>query len=120
MNQAITVSPGEPYGMRKQLEAAQATIPLPAAGAPPATGPQPPAPQGGAPVPQLAGAQDFARPTERPAEPVTNGLPVGPGQGPEALTSAAPDVIGSQLRALYQTAPNNDLLRLIELHDRGF
>lgn len=26
------------------------------------------------------------RPTERPNEPVTHGLPVGPGAGPEALT----------------------------------
>lgn len=32
------------------------------------------------------GAQPFTRPTERPNEPLTHGLPGGPGAGPEALT----------------------------------
>lgn len=32
------------------------------------------------------GDQPFTRPTERPNEPVTHGLPGGPGAGPEALT----------------------------------
>jgi hypothetical protein len=43
-------------------------------------------------------------------------MPAVPGQGPEAI-GGGPDLIGAQLRALYQQAPNNDLLRLIELHD---
>ena len=39
---------------------------------------------GNAPQPGSHGPID--RPTERPNEPVTHGLPVGPGGGPEALT----------------------------------
>ena len=38
----------------------------------------------GSPLVGAAGPLD--RPTERPNEPVTHGLPVGPGAGPEALT----------------------------------
>ncbi len=59
--------------------------------------PTPPGP-GGQPQPQqdpmaMAAAHNgpgtslaLDRPTERPNEPVTQGLPVGPGAGPEALT----------------------------------
>jgi hypothetical protein len=65
-------------------------------------------------MPQL----DFARQTERPNEPLTAGLPGMPGAPPG--TTLAPDTIGMQLRALYQMAPNNDILRVMELHDRGF
>lgn len=73
--------------------------------------------------PALAGQQDFTRPTERPDEPVTAGLPTGPGPGPEALgvmSQPQLDEVGQQLRNLYAAAPNNDLLRLIELHDQGY
>lgn len=92
---------GGPYGSRKRNEEAQRVAPLPdrstdtlvaaaeraqqAAGG---RGGQPdlaafveaaqqvqPPPQGGL----------FAAPSSRPAEPVTAGLPVGPGPGPEAL-----------------------------------
>ena len=108
MQQPIQVVAGQPYGERKRLEEAQKVIPLPTAGggpAAPSTPAQTTAP--GPPPPQL----DFARPTERPNEDVMT---------PPPMTPAAPDVVGAQLRALYQQAPNNDILRLIELHDRGF
>ena len=112
MQQPIQVVAGQPYGERKRLEQAQQVIPLPNAGggpAAPAPAPQPvgPSPPQPAPAPQL----DFARPTERPNEPVMTAPPA---------MSRAPDIIGAQLRALYQMSPNNDVLRAMELHDRGF
>lgn len=113
MHQAVQAASGQPYGVRGQQEAAQKAVPLPLAAA---AGPAPAA----SPQPALPGQQAFARPTERPLEPVTAGLPSGPGPGPEALSNSAPDTIGAQIMALYQTAPNNDLLRLLELHQRGF
>lgn len=123
LNQAVKVAPGQPYGQRQQLEQAQQAVPLPNAQNLPAAPTQaagPSAlPQGG-PMPALPGAQPFTRPTERPNEPVTTGLPVGAGAGPEALSTSAPDTIGAQLVAMYRQNPNNDLLRLIELHNRGF
>lgn len=68
---------GLPYGARGQMIASQRAVPMR-----PAPSPQPaPAPQG-APLP---GAMPLLRPTERPNEPVTHGLPVGPGAGPEAI-----------------------------------
>ena len=61
-------------------------------GAPVSTGPTP-APGPGAPPPaatwDVPGAKDMLRPTERPDEPLTTGIPSGPGAGPEALTGFA-------------------------------
>jgi len=116
------VAPGGTYGTRQQLEAAQRNIPLPGPAAqnvPPPAGPvpQPTQPAGGGapPMPPL----DFARQSERPNEPITAGMPIGAGPGPETMADA-PDIIGAQLRALYQASPNNDLLRVLELHQRGY
>jgi hypothetical protein len=116
--QAAKAPTGLEYGQHKQLIDAQHAVALPQAGTAPApTGPPSP-PPGGAPV--VLGA--FDRPTEQPNVPVTAGLPVGPGPGPEALQTVGPaaDNVGQQLRALYAQNPNNDLLRLIELHDNGY
>lgn len=57
---------GQPYGTAKAQLDAQAEVPM---GAPP--------------VP-------LAAPTQRPGEPVTSGLSLGPGPGPEAIPSLAP------------------------------
>lgn len=98
----VTTVPGQEYGQAAAQQAAQRAIPtangptMPAAQAPPTGGPPGP-PQGGAPDPSdlmaqamahngPAGAMALNRPTERPDEPVTHGLPVGPGAGPQALT----------------------------------
>ena len=90
-----TTVPGQGYGEAAQQRAAQQAIPM---GSPPiAGGSSPAAPSAPAQQPQLqdvlAAAQahngpgnlPLTRPTERPNEPVTHGLPVGPGAGPEAL-----------------------------------
>lgn len=98
--EAPTAAPNQAYGEAGQQLAAQRTVPL--AGAPTMQGagvPPPQQPQNGAPAggpgDLLAMAQAhngpgnslaLDRPTERPNEPVTHGLPGGPGAGPEALT----------------------------------
>ena len=88
----VTAPTGQPYGVRAQQIAAQGAIPM---------GPQPiasPGPGPGGPPPPIDMAamqagmaqhaaihgppQPLNRPTERPNEPVTHGLPVGPGGGP--------------------------------------
>lgn len=99
----VTTVPGQGYGVAAEQQAAQRTIPT--ANGPTLTPNAPPAGPGGpasSPPSQGPGPQDLQamvdahngpgnslaldRPTERPNEPVTAGLPVGPGHGPEGLT----------------------------------
>jgi hypothetical protein len=94
-----TTATGQPYGAAGEQRAAQGQIPM--APTPISTGPAPAANPSAVPQPApspndvLAQAQahngpgdipPLDRPTERPNEPVTHGLPMGPGAGPEALT----------------------------------
>lgn len=96
----VTTAPGQQYGARAEQQAAQNAIPTGTPSQPPQTPGAPassaatPAPQGAPGPADLAamvqghngpGDQSLTRPTERPNEPVTHGLPVGPGGGPEAL-----------------------------------
>lgn len=69
-----TTAPSAQYGEGAKLQAAQAAVPM---------GPSPVAniPQG--PLPGAAGPLN--RPSERPDEPITAGLPTGAGPGPESL-----------------------------------
>ena len=105
---------GLPYGDRQKLIQAQRAVPMapapapspgpPGQSAPPAGGPGVP-PAG--PVPGARGP--LLRPTERPDEPVTAGLPTGPGPGPEALGPLSRPGGGSTVAGLLQTlasAPN--------------
>jgi hypothetical protein len=56
--------------------------------------------------------------TNRPAEPVTSGLPIGPGPGPEALGGVtANDPVRAALQAMLVAFPNNDIQRLIDRLD---
>lgn len=77
---------GMGYGESKALSDSQAAVPV---SSPAAPGPSPGPPGleqllgAGGPAPGSFG--DFARPTERPNEPITHGLPTGPGGGPEVL-----------------------------------
>lgn len=93
--QPVRVASGQPYGQRQAQEAAQRAVPLPAA-------------------PPVA----FDRPTEYPTEPLTAGLPVGPGPGPEALALpfglTEDERLVAQLRGLYARFPNRDLARLLD------
>lgn len=95
--QPITVPTGLPYGEAGALGQAQAAVPVPLASGPPLP-PGPPTPgappQAAAQDPMGAGmaaARDYQMPnlgalnraTERPAEPITDGLPSGLGAGPQ-------------------------------------
>jgi hypothetical protein len=51
-------------------------------------------------------------PTQRPGEPLTTGLPTGPGGGPEALGLPTDPV--SNLRKIYAQYPTEDLRALLE------
>jgi len=61
--QPVRAKSGQGYGERKRAEDAQRAVPLPQT------------------------RQPFARPTERPTEPITAGLPMGAGPGPEVLAN---------------------------------
>lgn len=77
---AVQAAPNQPYGQAKAQTDAQHIAPVaPPAGPPPAQGPPP------APLPQPGQGGDFTRPTDMPDQPITHGLPSGPGAGPEAL-----------------------------------
>ena len=88
--------PGQGYGEQAQQVVAQQAIPsgLPQPAQPQQASPPTPTPASSPGVggiqsvlgTPLAGANgSLTRPTERPNEPVTTGLPQGPGAGPEAL-----------------------------------
>jgi hypothetical protein len=59
---------------------------------------------------------NLSDPSMRPAEPVTTGLPVGPGAGPEVLNTAQ-DPVRDVLRAMMVAFPNPDVARLIDQLD---
>ena len=118
----VEAAPNQGYGVAAAQRAAQQAIPM---GAPAAPGPGGGslAPAGAAPTPQAqpqaplavpGGNGALSRPTERPNEPVTHGLPMGPGGGPEALTgigaAARQNVVGqgtlTNLLTNLAAAPN--------------
>lgn len=101
---------GQPYGARLQQEQAQQAVPTGPTQVPP---PAPMAPGPPSPAPGEAGA--LTRPTERPGEPVTHGLPTGPGAGPEALGPGfnAGDPITMRIRALYSQYPLQEIADLL-------
>lgn len=109
LTQAPTAAPAREYGDRKRQIEAQEAVPLPQA-------PPTPAP-GQAPMNRqvdLSALPAVGGMSNRPDEPVTTGIPSGPGAGPEALASAAPGLLQEQLRALYRLFPNDDLARLVD------
>lgn len=103
--QPIRVAPGQTYGMATQQTQAQQAIPL-AQGAP--TGPAiPPTTQPGlgqGPLPGELGP--LHAPTGRPDEPLTHGLPTGPGAGPEVLQP--PDPLTKAAAVLNAIGSNAD------------
>ena len=100
--QAVRRIPGMEYGEQKALVEQQQAAPLPKAGVPQA---QPQRPR--RPMPQM----DVFAQTQRPSEPVTSGLPFGPGVGPaQEPVAQDPDML---LRAIYSVYPDPLLLRLL-------
>lgn len=107
----ITASPGGAYGDRIASVRSQQAIPMaPAPQAPGGGGgPVPPnAPPAVAPSPGPP-PTPLDAPTQRPNEPVTAGLPIGPGPGPEALGANMvpnPQTLGELLDRLAQQNPD--------------
>lgn len=99
---------GQTYGEGARQQASQRVVPV---------GPPPTEPGGGMQMTPLGA------PTERPNEPITAGLPMGAGPGPEALSPIAiapgsrEDLI-LQLRAAASRYPNPALIRFIAEMER--
>lgn len=106
--QAPKAPRGQVYGERKRQEDAQKVIPLPQRPGTPRT-----APQAGGPIPPGA-LTSLTTPTQLPDEPLTTGLRLGEGAGPEALATPGGDDSLEMLRAIYSRYPFEDLRRLIE------
>jgi hypothetical protein len=83
--QAISTAPDQAYGDAKQQAMAQRVQPLASAGPPPT--PEPPGSAAMSAPPYQGG--DFMAPSARPDEPITHGVDIGPGAGPEALNLPA-------------------------------
>lgn len=82
-SQAVALPTGLPYGERQQLEQAQQAAPVPQAAGTPMEDP----------AMAAAAAHNFQpvplnAPSNRPFEPITHGLPSGPGAGPEILSNS--------------------------------
>lgn len=119
----VQAPPSQQYGERARLEQAQQAVPM--GGNPnPTPAPTPP-PQGsvgsGGPGPGPAvpagSLRPFAGPTASPNEPITTGLPSGPGAGPEILNrpgAMSTDPLTLQLRALAQVYPIPEILEMLE------
>jgi hypothetical protein len=114
---------GQPYGERARQVAAQRAIPMarpqtdsisaPAqsGAASPATQ-RPSAPSG----PSAGGVVPLDAPSARPGEPVTAGLSVGAGPGPEVLGAlrGPGETTSDELRAIYARFPTEEMRSLLE------
>ena len=109
--QAAQAPAGQQYGQAGSQIASQKVQPIAGSATPggvPASMGQLPG-MGPGEIPTLSDPSAF------PDEPLTAGVPSGPGPGPEALNSASygPKEL-SVMRALFLKFPNDDLRRLIE------
>lgn len=80
--------PGQTYGAETVQKNAMDAVPMAAT-----------------PLP-APGTLPLVRPSERPNEPFTHGLPVGPGDGPEALQGAPTQSMADQLKMLAPESEN--------------
>lgn len=117
---------GQPYGVAGAQLAAQRVVPV-------ASGPLAAAQDGGPATPAVLAQQPYQMPqlppldaaSARPNEPVTAGMALGPGPGPEALGVNAPnvnsaqDAVAQQLRGIYLAYPTEELRALLEVIDNG-
>lgn len=105
--QAPKARTGQVYGERKRQMDAQKVVPLPQRPGPPTARP----PTG--PVPPGA-VTSLTAPTDLPDEPMTTGMRLGEGAGPEALAMPRGDDSLAILKEVYSRYPFEDLRRLIE------
>lgn len=104
---------GQEYGAAKAQQDAMKAVPMPQQQppAPPAPGPPMISPDE---TPTLRGA------SARPDEPITAGLPFGPGRTPtrsDTVPDAAGDDMVDQLKAMYAIHPTRELRELIQQVD---
>lgn len=110
-------NPDMQYGDVKKLEAAQGAAPLPEA--PPTHGMLSGGAPGGAQRGQIRNDGKLpswllGMPSARPTEPATTGLPMGPGEGPDALITQQPqDQRESILMDLAYSYGNEDARRML-------
>lgn len=104
---------GQAYGAATDQAAMQQTVTAAQrATAPPQ--PDPAAAQRRAPLPPV----DLDGPSQFPSQPVTAGLAIGPGAGPEVLGMNELATL-QKLKRMYRSNPNPDLLQLILLAEEG-
>lgn len=106
--QPVRTATRQPYGAAKQQADAQRAIPLPQSAPPPSATPAPTAPP--PPEPGLLGS-----PSARPNEPLTAGMPIGVGPGPDVNSPlvGGSDQVLQNLYAAYRVAPTEGLRALI-------
>jgi len=102
---------GDAIALERQQNAAPMQGPTPETMPGPAPASSPTTPAGGRPAP-LFGPSAF-RPTERPGEPITSGIPFGPGSSGQNRILQT-DSVDDFLRALYATFPDDAILRLLK------
>lgn len=118
LTQAPSAAPNQEYGKAAEQMRAQRQVPLPKQAVPSPSSPAqagsaPPVspPGGAAPVPP-GGLGPLTAMTGRPNEPLTAGMPTGPGPGPEVLDQGGLSPL-DEIRAMYAAYPSADLRRLI-------
>jgi hypothetical protein len=110
--------PGQGYGEQAKQVAAQKAIPMAGAAQPPT---RPPLEQLLAGAPSPDSVPGMFEPTQRPYEPVTAGLPIGPGEGSDAMAAPnmfAPEPGVDELRAVYAVFPYPGIKALLQFHAR--
>lgn len=126
--QPIRAATGQAYGERAEQVAAQRAIPLagrtsPGPSAPPTRPPVAGSSGGGRGGPALSlmpgQLTPLDAPSQRPDEPVTAGLAMGAGPGPEVLGLLAgqQDSVAAELRAIYARFPTEEMRSLLESLD---
>ncbi len=111
--QPVMVASGQAYGQRQAQVEAQQAVPLPALAQPQPGGWQQALTAAQQMVPP---GQGFAAPTARPGEPITAGLAVGAGPGPEILPSYRPSK-GDIFRQLHDATGDPQFGQLAVLAD---
>lgn len=107
--QPIRVASGQPYGARQAAIASQQAAPLPAAAPVRRNAPA------GAPAAPAPGLPSVFRPTDRPREPITAGIPFGPG-----ASGASPSPLDDAeliLAAAWRVLPAQEIARLRMSHN---
>lgn len=109
---------GVGWGEQKALMDSQAQVPVSSPQAPGTSAP----PDLGAlvgsmgPGPAPGELGDFGAPTARPGEPITHGLPTGPGAGPEVLRGGTGDSAKNLVRQLANSPfASEDIRELLNL-----